>query len=91
MQAMIRRLSLFFVCLLLLATLAEAFHHHRDGATHADCPVCLAIHHQSHSGHFPLAVFDVQRIVSNTLYLQPHFSPDSQTLLPPANNRAPPA
>ncbi|MDR3570442.1 MAG: hypothetical protein P4L43_20655 [Syntrophobacteraceae bacterium] len=35
---------LAFICLLLfsLALAAIAFHHHDDGCSHDDCPICLA-------------------------------------------------
>jgi hypothetical protein len=87
---MLRRLSFYFVCLLLLSTLVTAFHHHDDGADHPDCPVCVAHHQQSDAGQtFPAG--EVQRHVAETAYIGPESAVIPQTFFTPANNRAPPA
>lgn len=41
------RFTLVLLLLFLLATLATAFHYHRDNNSHHDCPVCAAGHHFS--------------------------------------------
>ena len=86
---MLKRLSLFFVCLLLLATLAEAFHHHDDGDDHPDCPICVATHQQSDSGFF-FPAHEVCRNFTDTAYVRPVLAIVTQIFHTPANNRAPP-
>jgi hypothetical protein len=86
---MLRRLSFYFVCLLLLSTLVTAFHHHDDGADHADCPVCVAHHQQSDTGR-TLPVISTEQNMTETAYLRPSHAVITQTVFSPANNRAPP-
>jgi hypothetical protein len=87
---MCRRLSFLFIILLLLATLAEAFHFHEDGADHPDCSVCAATHHQSDSAYTSPAG-EIQRHIAETVYVQPAPTIVVRTFFSLANNRAPPA
>jgi len=87
---MLKRLSLFFICLILFASLAEAFHHHDDGAEHADCAVCAAFHHQADTGYIPPTP-DVRRNFTETTYVRPVVTVITPDFFTPANNRAPPA
>ena len=87
---MLKRLSLLFVVLFLFSSLAEAFHHHSDGADHLDCPICFATHHQSDTG-FALPCHDIQRDITETPYLRHATDYIAETFFTPANNRAPPA
>jgi len=90
MSVMLKRLSLFFVCILLLANLAEAFHHHDDGSDHPDCSICATAHHQAATGYVA-PVFDVQRLVAKTIHVQPALAFVAKLFHSPANDRAPPA
>jgi hypothetical protein len=85
-----KRLSLFLVILLLLSTLVEAFHYHDDGDDHPECSICAATHQQSDTGFTP-PVCEIQRHVTETVYVQPVLAVASKTIFTPANNRAPPA
>jgi hypothetical protein len=87
---MLKRFATFFLCLLLLSTLVEAFHFHDDGADHPDCSICVANHQRSDSGHVsPPAVIQIQLV--ETAYARPVPTGAAQTFFTPANNRAPPA
>ena len=77
-------------CLLLLSVLAEAFHHHDNGADHSDCPICVATHHQSDTGNIA-PVLEIQRLVIATAYVRPVVTVVTKTFNSPANDRAPPA
>ncbi len=87
---MLKRLSLLFVSLLLLATLEEAFHHHDDGADHDDCPTCVAAHHQQSEPGFSAPVSAIQRHFTETAYARPVLTVVTRNLVSPANDRAPP-
>ncbi len=89
-DTMFKRLSLFFVSLLLLFTLVEAFHHHDDGADHPDCSICVATHQQAETGYTPPAL-EIHRNFTETAYLRPVSAVIPHTFFTPANNRAPPA
>jgi hypothetical protein len=41
------RIAFLFLLLFVLSTFVTAFHHHKDGCDHPDCPVCVAAHHHS--------------------------------------------
>ena len=87
---MIKRLSLFCVCLIMFSTLVVAFHHHDDGCDHDDCPVCKAsLHHQPAD----LAVL-IQVIVSDFAEIEffiPTTPSITKTYFTPFSSRAPPA
>ncbi|MCK4785349.1 MAG: hypothetical protein KAV87_16480, partial [Desulfobacteraceae bacterium] len=46
-SAMHKRLSIFFIFLLIFASTAGAFHHHDDGLRHDDCSVCTSVSHNT--------------------------------------------
>jgi hypothetical protein len=87
---MLKRLSLFFVCLLLLSFLGEAFHHHDDCADHPDCSICVAVHHKADAG-FTFAPSEIQRELTGTVYARPLLAIIAKTTYSPTNTRAPPA
>jgi len=90
MSAMFKRLSSFFICLLIFSSLAVAFHHHDDGADHPDCSICVAVHHQADTGYVA-PVIDIQRLVAQTIHVQPALAVVAKLFHSPANGRAPPA
>jgi hypothetical protein len=49
-----RRFTVYLIPLLLLSTLVAVSHHHDNAVADHDCPVCIAINHQTATG--PLAV-----------------------------------
>ena len=87
---MYKRLSLIFVCLLLLSTLVTALHHHDDAGDHHDCPVCVVGLHQPASTAGPFVFTIIQTFHLNT-YLTPAITAPATSLYATANNRAPPA
>jgi hypothetical protein len=87
---MLKRLSFILVCLLLLSFLGEAFHHHYDGDDHPDCSICMAIHHKADTG-ITFAPPEIQRELTETIYLSPVLAGLPNTLFIPALGRSPPA
>lgn len=85
-----KRLSTFFICLLLLSALASAFHHHDDGADHPECSICLAGHQQSDAG-YPAPGWVIQSQPVEIIHARPVSASPAKTFRTPANNRAPPA
>jgi hypothetical protein len=74
-------LPVFVLSLFLLSVLAMAFHHHEDGLSHDDCPLCIAAYHSysiqqnDHCRYVPWTA--CTRIVINQeplLYNSSHFS-----------------
>jgi hypothetical protein len=87
---MLRRFSLILIVVLFLASLAEGFHHHADGADHPDCPICVAGHYQTATPTTG-SVFTVPR-----QFILPSYLPQVPTsvykiFFTPANPRGPPA
>lgn len=87
---MLKRLSLLFAILLLLATLVEAFHYHDDGADHPQCSICTAIHQHAESG-FATPVSEIVRTYVESPYPRPVLAIVTNTFFTPFNSRAPPA
>jgi hypothetical protein len=88
---MLKRLSFIFVCLLLLSFLGEAFHHHDDGDDHSDCSICMAVvHHKADTG-LTFAPPEIQRDLTETIYLSPALAGLPKTFFIPALGRSPPA
>lgn len=85
-----KRLSTFFIALLLLSTLVTAFHHHDDGADHPDCPICIT-HHQQSTAELPSSACIVHRDFAETAFVTQSRVFHAKTVFTPANNRAPPA
>jgi hypothetical protein len=83
-----KRLALLCVLLMLLSALVVSFHHHEDGVSHDDCPICLAVHNSSSAAP---EFSDVQRnndavpFRSEISFILPN------TVLDLGNTRAPPA
>jgi hypothetical protein len=88
---MVKRLSIFLVCIFLLATLVEAFHHHNNGAAHPECPICIAAHHQSNAGYTSPPTCEIRFVVSEPVYVRSVLALVSKIYFAPAQNRAPPA
>jgi hypothetical protein len=88
---MVKRLSIFLVCIFFFATLVEAFHHHNDGAAHPECPICIAAHHKSNAGYTSPSTCEIQTVVSEPVYVKPVLALVSKIYFAPAQNRAPPA
>ena len=44
---MINKLAYFLLICLSLSILGLAFHHHKDGTTHANCAICFHVSHHS--------------------------------------------
>jgi hypothetical protein len=83
-----RILASTFLLLFILATFVEAFHHHRDGLDHPDCPVCAAAHHTPATGISVFSFESQQPVTGNeTLHVPLRYYPILVALLPP---RAPP-
>jgi len=87
---MLKRLSLFFVLLLLLSFLGEAFHHHDDYADHPDCSICVATHQKSDTGH-SYAPSEIQRELKEAADIRPYLPVVSKTFFNTSLGRAPPA
>ena len=87
---MVKRLSIYLVSIFLLASLVEVFHHHKDGAEHPECPICVAVHHQSNAGYTPPSTGEIQTVVSEPIYVKPVLALVSKIYFAPAQNRAPP-
>jgi hypothetical protein len=85
-----RFVSLILALLLFSATLVESFHHHDDGADHADCPVCVAALHHSADTSLPSPVLLSLPEVTHTLF--PEFILQAATIRTyyAPGNRAPP-
>ena len=87
---LLRRLSLILIVVLFLATLAEGFHHHADGADHPDCPICVA-------GHFQAATpFVIPVFAAPKQFVVPSYLPQVSTTVykifyTSATSRGPPA
>jgi hypothetical protein len=84
-----KRLVLLLAVILFCSTVELLSHHHADGTTHGDCPICVASQHQAaalspeSSNHAP--VFATERSVSDT----PVFQKNILTSF--SSSRAPPA
>lgn len=87
---MFKRLSLFFIFLLLLSTLVESFHYHDDGEDHPECSICVATHQQSDEGYTAPACL-LPCSVAETVHVRPVTAVVGKCCFSPANNRAPPA
>jgi len=87
---MLKRLSLFFVCLLLFSFVAEAFHHHDDGEEHDDCPVCMAVVHNKADTGFTFAPPEIQRELTETIYVSPALATLPDTFFILELGRSPP-
>ena len=85
------RLPLLLICLLLLSTLATAFHHHDDGADHPECSICVAAHQQADTG-YTAPVYQIPRLSEvpppPPCPVLPYVA---KPFLSPLNDRAPPA
>jgi hypothetical protein len=86
---MLKRLSLLFVCLLLLSFLGAAFHHHDDGDEHPDCSICMAVHHKSDTG-FTYAPSEIQQELTETIYQSPVLAGIPKIVFIPELGRSPP-
>jgi hypothetical protein len=88
---MLKRFSFIFVCLLFLSFLGEAFHHHDDGDDHPDCSVCMAVvHHKADTG-LTFTPPEIQRLLTETVYLSPALADLPEAFFIPALGRSPPA
>ena len=87
---MLKRLSLFCICLIMFTILSVAFHHHDDGCDHEDCPVCSAsLHHQPVDLAIPIQVI---HLISARIEFFIPTTPDIVIAFStPINSRAPPA
>ena len=85
-----RFVSLILALLLFSATLVESFHHHDDGADHADCPVCVAALHHSADTALPSPILLPTLEISHTIF--PDFILQTVTIRTfyAPGNRAPP-
>lgn len=91
LNAMLKRLSLFCICLLMFSTLAVAFHHHDDPGDHDDCPLCCAsFNHQPADLAVPVPVihWDFSKIGFFTPAIPGIVF---KTFFTPFDGRAPPA
>jgi len=84
-----KRLSLLLIILLLLSTMVEAFHYHDDGDDHADCPICVATHHQAGTG-FTAPVYEIPSHSVETPCPRPVLPIVAKSFFSPYANRAPP-
>jgi hypothetical protein len=85
------RLPLILICLLLLSTLATAFHHHDDGDDHPECSICVASHQQADTG-YTAPVYQIPRLsVLPPPPPRPVLQYVAKPFLSPLNDRAPPA
>lgn len=87
---MLKRLSLFCVCLIMFSTLVVAFHHHDDGCDHDDCPVCMAsLYHAPAEVPTPAPI--VQPFFDRTVFFTPTtIGVIAETFFSPVGSRAPP-
>lgn len=86
-----KHLSLIILCLVLLSSVATAFHHHDDAGEHNDCPVCAVSHHHQAAGVSASFVFCSTISYTVSTWLLPGSPVLPTTAYTPANNRAPPA
>ncbi len=89
---MLKRLSLFCICLMLFTTLVVAFHHHDDGCEHDDCPICHTIvnlHHSTVDVAMPIIV--IHQDFTRIEFVNPATPAFVKTFSPPVNSRASPA
>jgi hypothetical protein len=86
---MFKRFSLIFVCLLLLSILGVAFHHHVDCKDHPDGAICMAKHQKSETV-FTFVPSEIQRDLTETIYVSPVLAPLPKIVIIPELGRSPP-
>jgi len=87
---MLKRLSLFCICVIMFSAIVVAFHHHDDGDDHEDCPVCSASLHHS-PAVFVQPVQDIHQDFTKTEFFTPAIQKFVKTFSATVNCRAPPA
>ena len=85
-----RALSFLLIMLLLASGVIESFHHHADGADHADCSICAGAHHQSDAVSVPTGAAQ-PAVSSRTPFFVSNLLVPAGNCYSPANSRAPPA
>jgi hypothetical protein len=85
-----KRLTAFFIPLLLVSTFVAVFHFHADVADHHECPICVVSHHQPATGQSAATYEVVPCFIESTIVVtSQHFTDD--LFFTSHNNRAPPA
>jgi len=88
-----KKIMAHIIMLIVLISLAtEIIHHHNDFDTHDDCPICIAIQHQTASKPSQFIFVPVLRSAVDAI---DRHTPENCVVTlnhyQPANNRAPPA
>lgn len=60
-----KRFTFFLILVVLLSTFVAVSHHHENTADDHDCPICIAVNHQSATSQ-SIAVFDTTPCLTET-------------------------
>ncbi len=84
-----RKFTLFLLLCFSLTILGLAFHHHQDGVSHDDCPICFNVAHQANFAfvdvpQIELPTFDIFLVsLENTINFSYLFCPLYSKRAPP--------